>query len=176
MLKRFFLVVFVLFFAVANAFAAENPRWVGQPIYVYVPSQYGQYSKLMRQGFLAWQEKSDGLVRFKFVSSPNDANIQVKFMKHVENCNSEHAVGCSRMMLRGGNYYKNTLEIAMRRRGQDNVSRPIKNIYGCMLHEIGHAIGLDHSNDPYSIMYPIDLPTLQYLTKSDIQLLYKKYH
>ena len=58
----------------------------------------------------------------------------------------------------------------------NNVYRPVNNIYGVMLHEIGHSLGLGHSTDNQSIMYPIDLPTLQYLTKTDLDLLYKKYH
>ena len=45
-----------------------------------------------------------------------------------------------------------------------------------MLHEIGHAIGLDHSENSQSIMYSYDLPTIQYLTEDDLDLLYKKYY
>lgn len=176
MVKKIFLCVFILFFmSISTVFAAERPRWVAQPIYVYIPS-LGKYSALMQRAFMAWEEKSDDLVRFKFVSKPSNANIVVKFVKTVKNCNSEFAVGCARMSLRGGQYYHSQLEIALYNKASGNKLRPINNIYGVMLHEIGHAIGLEHSLDPYSIMYAYDLPTLQYLTKEDIRLLYKKYH
>ena len=176
MFKKLSLVFFILiFFNFQSVLSAESPRWVAQPVYVYIPS-CGNYSKLMYKAFLAWQEKSDGLVRFKFVSRKSSANIEVHFVNKVENCNSEFAVGCERTQTRHGQYYKSDIEIALKKRDSDNVYRPIKNIYGVMLHEIGHAIGLDHSNNPDSIMYSYDLPTLQYLTEEDVRLLYKKYH
>lgn len=165
---------FLLFIMPLFVFAAEKPRWVAQPVYVFIP-EYGNISNLMRRAFQEWEDKSGELIRFRFVNKPSNANITVNFVERVTNCNSPLAVGCSRMKQRGGQYYACQLDIAMKR-FDNNVYRPIDNIYGVMLHEIGHAIGLGHSQNSKSIMYPYDLPSIQYLTPDDLQLIYKKYH
>ena len=53
MIKKVFFCVFILFFmSISTVFAAERPRWVAQPIYVYIPS-LGKYSALMQRAFMA---------------------------------------------------------------------------------------------------------------------------
>ena len=175
-IKRVVWVVLAFIFVSTNIlFAAEKPRWVALPIYVHI-EDYGDYTRQMKKAFLAWEDISEELVRFEFLNRPSNANIHVKFVDYVENCNSELAIGCTRMTARGGQYYQAQVEIALNLKYKDGVLRPIKDVYSVMLHEIGHAIGLGHSESIDSIMYPYAVPTLQYLTEEDFKLLYNKYH
>lgn len=183
-MKKILLSVFILIFTSLFCISAERPRWVGQPIYVYIP-EYGNMSRLMQQAFTSWEKESGSLVRFKFVDSPSNSNIDVEFVDFVANCNDVRAVGCTEMTTRGGQYYKAYVTIGTKeyirkiengRYTRKLVTRSKEHIYGVMLHEAGHAIGLGHSASPGSIMYPYDLDSMQYLTNEDIKLLYKKYH
>ena len=182
-MKKIFVTLFLILSTLC-CIGAESLRWVGQPIYVYIP-EYGNMSKLMKQAFDAWQNTSKSLVRFKYVSSPSNANIEVEFVDFVSNCNDVNAVGCTEMMTKAGHYYKAYVTIGTKEyvrehtdRGYSRkiVTRSKDHIYGVMLHEAGHAIGLGHSENQGSIMYPYDLESMQYLTKEDMKLLYNKYH
>ena len=65
--KMLLLFISIVLTGFLTVFALEKPRWVSQPIYVYIPKA-GNYSVLMARAFKQWEEKSNQLVRFEFVT------------------------------------------------------------------------------------------------------------
>ena len=109
-MKKFIVLIFLLIFS-SVVFAYEYPRWVSQPINVYIPD-VPYFADLMERAFDEWEIASDDLVRFKYVNRPLEADITVQFVDFVTNCSSNHAVGCTHMTTRGKNYYKSLITIA----------------------------------------------------------------
>ena len=167
-MKKIFCLLFVSVLFMTSAFAYTYPRWKSMPVHVYIPPNCGKYTKLMQKAFYAWEYKTGGIVKFKYVSKKSNSNIYVEFVNDITDCNSDAAVGCTHPIT-NGRYLASPCRIEI------ETGRSNNHLYGTMIHEVGHALGLNHSSNSNSVMYPYDLDKMQQVTDVDLDLIKKKY-
>ena len=170
-MKKIFLLFIITAFIFINQIQSGicAPHWKKMPIRVYIEDNPKEY--IMKKAFNKWKTASNGLVSFEFVSSPAQADISVEFTNNLDGT----AVGlCSYGGVVNGYFTKNTIYLA---RSESTFNRVLttNEYYRIMLHEIGHALGLPHSDNVSSIMKPTTTQILT-ITKDDLKDLRKLYN
>lgn len=150
----------------------KNGRWFNpKMLKTYIPSGHKR-TEMMKHAFARWTKLTNDKVIFRYVSSPDTANIVVHFVSVIPNADREIGLTRTRGLSNGKIIYA---EVYIADKTAKGKVLGKDSVFTVMLHEIGHAIGIiQHSNDPKSIMYPVE-DDIQEILPSDLKTLAEIY-
>ena len=145
-------------------------RWpdrVASPIRVWIePSSQPGFGDRVRDAFGAWVDVGLPL-RFVFVDGARDAEVTVRWTEHLDRKtgNTVWRVD-NRGWMRSG-------EVLLATHMGDGRSLDAQSLRAIALHEIGHLIGLAHSDDGHDVMAPlVRVTALSAADRATARLLY----
>jgi hypothetical protein len=148
------------------------PNHVDEPLHVWIDSNstiggtMTGFPAAVREAFSEWAATGIPL-RFTYVNRPGDADIRVRWTDHLERKTGSTTWKTDR---RG---WLTSADITLATHVGSGDALDARGMQAIALHEVGHALGLSHSDDGHDIMAPLVRVTeLSQADRSTMKLLY----
>lgn len=141
-----------------------NTLWDGKhwdldeyPLKVYVKESSSRYYKssykdYVDYAFSVWQ-KADNRIKYIFTNNSRDADIEFVFVENLGKKYEENYLGLTEYDTNRDNEIEySKVQISLLKFGKETISAG--EIKATIVHELGHAFGLGHSESQTDIMYP----------------------
>ena len=173
-MKKFLLFIILFCFTGMAALSYQFPRWKFFPLKVYIEPH--NKALIVKNAFENWTTSTNNMTKFMYVNTTaKHPNIIVKFSEVNNNPNEgfENAIGVTHSFTPYGFFATANVTIYLTHPGGKTYLNDDE-LYAVSLHEIGHALGLKHSNLPEDIMFPV-MHGQRSLTANDIKRMYLIY-
>jgi hypothetical protein len=152
---------------------ARWPDRRGRPLTVWVeptptvPDWHDAYAAGVRSAVHEWDDL-DLPVRFAFVSDSALADVHVTFIDHFD-----EPISGRTKWARDDNWWITNADIVLAVHHRSGTPLDDDAMHAMALHELGHLLGLDHTEDPTSIMAPkVRVRDLSAADRATVRLLY----
>lgn len=182
-MKKFLILVSMLFFCAASVFAYSEPRWRLMPLTVYIPAV--PEAEVVEKAYKSWQASSNGMIRVICGSrnaAKRGAHITVEFIdilpqkQYYEIESDIFNSGFTthkESSLKAGFYYR--VRVKIRTLDEENNVIPDDKLYAIALQAAGRSLGVDYVKEAGNAMsYNFDFNNSK-ITNKDIEALIKVY-
>ena len=145
----------------------------GVPLKVWIQPESGvdewraEYAMSVRDAFLAWDEL-ELPVRFAFVADSGAADVHITFIDHFE-----EPISGRTKWARDDDWWIVDADIVLAVHHRSGRTLDDEAMKAMALHEAGHLLGLDHTEDQTSIMAPrVRVRSLSEADRATVRLLY----
>jgi len=131
------------------------------PLNIYVKESASRYYKSIYKDYVKYAmdvwRKADDRIQYKFVNNADDADVALIFVENLGEKYEESYLGLTDYETYESNEIKfSKIQISLIKNGDEKISSG--EIKATIIHELGHAFGLGHSNNKKDLMYPYISP------------------
>lgn len=132
---------------------------------IYTGAVNKQYGVLMQTALMAWASAADHKLSFQFVSTAKDAQLICDWTTDTSHRVNSFADGQSHWEM---NNTQGTVRTSAHVFLEKNKAMSNARFFEVALHEVGHALGLGHSQKPTDVMYYMGAVSEGHLSNNDV--------